>query len=859
MGPRGKWLVKLAVAAALIALLGGRWLAVSTADALWAEALGVGATHAHVRSLQTMLLLTAFVAAASWCLGNLYLVYRSIGSVHVPRRLGNLEILEAVPRHYLLVAAAAAGLLLAIAFSHRADGWWYARALAGFDVPLGVTDPVLGRDIGYYLYQLPWQRTIHSFVTLLSGVMLGITAVLYAAVGAIRWGGRRRLRVNDLARWHLAGLLLAFALALFWGYRLEPAEYVAGIHDVPADTVLSGVRIPVARMLSVLALITAGASLFWMWSRRVAVVVVPWTLLAAVSFAGHYLVPAFAGAVRTPEELHLEQVEASRSAFLREAFGAGSSHAMLDLGAPPEPSSVRQHRAELEAGPLWDAFAVTVFLNRAAAQVEHLRVTDATLGVYRTARGRAVPVYVAAREVDLAAARNAAVDLSWERVHVGEYAAASGAVAVQAHGISETGLPLFVTDLERPDSGRPRLQELMLDDPRVLFSPGAVNFAVLPQGGAIAGVPAGSWWRQLALAWSLQSPRLVTSDAVADTSLVLWHRDIVGRLDRYAPFARFSAPHAVVADGRLYWLATGYVRARAFPLVPRTRWRRETVRYLRSSLVGVVEASTGETAVYLTDDSDPLSRAWAQIAPEIVRPAGQMPGELASHLRYPRELFAIQLGLLQSGGASGALLGAPAAPMGVGRLGGVEPYWWVGGTPADSVVRLRLMAALEAGESEFLAGIVDATVRGGSSTLTLLQIEPELEVPGPTRAARLFTRLRADPIGVQGALRLVPFENGVLALQVSYASPGEGQAAPQLVDVAVGWGREVGSGPTVRSALDRVETEASPFGMAAAERAEARRWFERMDAARRSGDWTAFGRAYEELRRILTGGTDSVP
>jgi len=39
----------------------------------------------------------------------------------------------------------------------------------------------------------------------------------------------------------------------------------------------------------------------------------------------------------------------------------------------------------------------------------------------------------------------------------------------------------------------------------------------------------------------------------------------------------------------------------------------------------------------------------------------------------------------------------------------------------------------------------------------------------------------------------------------------------------------------------------------------ARQWFERMDAARRAGDWAAFGRAYEQLRRLLGSRNDSVP
>ncbi len=283
------------------------------------------------------------------------------------------------------------------------------------------------------------------------------------------------------------------------------------------------------------------------------------------------------------------------------------------------------------------------------------------------------------------------------------------------------------------------------------------------------------------------------------------------------------------------------------------------MRYLRSSLVGVVEASTGRTEVYLTRDPDPLSAAWAQLAPEIVRPAGELPAALVRHLAYPSELFAVQVALLRAAQLEVAGQRRARPPVGPGYPVGQEPYWWVGGTPADTVSRLRLMAALTAGDRDVLVGLVDGTVRDGAMTLSHFAVEPALEVLGPTQVARQLSRLRVVPEGIQGRLRLAPLGDGVLALQSSYASPGEGAAPPQLVDVAVGWGRAVGSGPNLRTALARLRTAQSPFGMAATEKEEARRWFERMDAARRSGDWVAFGRAYEELRRILTGEPDTVP
>ncbi|UCF40513.1 MAG: UPF0182 family protein [Gemmatimonadota bacterium] len=847
--------MQVAVVALLLALLLGRWLATATAEALWAEALGVAATHALIRRLQTLLFLTAFSGAAVWCLGNLYLVYRAIGSVHVPRRLGNLEILEAVPRRYLLIAAVAVGLLLAIAFSHRADGWWYARALAGYRVSLGATDPVLGRDLGFYLYQLPWSRTVHSFVTLLSGVMLALIGLLYTAVGAVRWTGRR-LRVGDLARWHLAGLLAAFALALFWGYRLEPVEHVAGIHGVPSDTVLTTVRLPVASALSLLALVAAVLSVLWVRFSRVAVVAVPWIVLASVSFVGHYVVPTFAAAVRTPEELALESVEAQRDPMAAIAFDARPPTVRLALAAAADPYAARRHANALATAPLWDGFAVGVLLNRTVGAEPPARFGDATLGLYAAPDGRPVPVYVAARAVDPATIPRE--ELSWEAVHQGPYSAAAGAAAIQAHRVAPAGLPYFVPHLGRADSGVSRVTELALARRQVRFRPGALDFAVIaPDPVPVVGTPAGGVWRRMALAWTLQSSRIVTSDLVTDRSLIVWHRDVLERLNRYAPFAAFSDARAVVAHDTLYWLASGLVWAQAFPLAPTVRWRGDAVRYLRSSLIGVVEAATGRTAVYLTRDPDPLTAAWAALAPEIVRPAGELPEGLQSHLAYPQELFGVQVALLR---ARGDGVGDRQARLAAGAPYPVDqaPYWWVGTTPSDSVIRLRLMAALTVPTEGALAGIVDGTMRDGAPRLVHLAVEPALGAPGPAQAARQLGRLRADPEGIRGRLRMAPFDDGVLALQTSYVSPGE-SAAPQLVDVAVGWGSAAGSGADLRTALTRLRTAPAPFGMAPTEKEEARRWFERMDAARRSGDWVAFGRAYEELRRILTTARDTLP
>ncbi len=843
---------------ALALLILGRWQAVAAGNAWWAATLEIGATHALLSRVGTSLRLAALLVATLWCVGNFVLVYRSIRSVHVPRRLGDLEILEAVPRRLLLVGAVAAGVALAVALSHGAGDWWYARTLNGFRAPLGVRDPVLGHDLAYYLFRLPWQRTLHSFVTLLTGVMLVTTAVLYAAVGAIRWS-RRRFRVNDLARWHLAVLAGAFALALLWGYRLEPAEYVAGVHAVPADQVLSAVRIPVARMLSVLALVALGGSLMWLWTGRLVLLGVPWALLALGSFAGHYVLPSFAAAVRNSGELVLQDVESRRPLFEDIAYGPVSEDRPLEpIGA--RAANGGRRGATLERAVQWDAFAVSVLLNRVAAPEPEHAFTEATLGIYGLGDGSAIPVYVAARIKDPAAARAAGQELSWESVHVGPDAAARGAVAVRADAVTESGLPLYVPNTIAPESVSTNVVETSLRDATVLVAPGVTDFAIVSAAGGRRGVRVGGWWRRLTLAWLLQSPRLITSDAVADSMLVVWHRDVVTRLERFAPFARFGRPRAVVITGRLTWVANGYVSAGAFPLTASVRWRGQTVRYLRSTLVGVVDGASGETRVYLTREADPVTLAWAQLAPQVVRPATELPEALLPNVPYPEEALTARITTLQRSTFGSAVVGQPLlGPDMRGPVVGQEPYWWVGSTIADSVSRLRLLVPLEGRESGLLAGLLDGTVRRSTPVLELYRTDRSDEPLGPVQIARQFARVRGESAGIAGVVRMLPLTDGLAAMQSSYVSPGDGGAAPQLVDVAVSVNGVIANGPSLREALERLRADASPRAGDPGQWSRARQWFERMDAARRTGDWAAFGRAYDQLRQLLAPRSDSLP
>ena len=175
----------------------------------------------------------------------------------------------------------------------------------------------------------------------------------------------------------------------------------------------------------------------------------------------------------------------------------------------------------------------------------YTRFGEPSLGLYRGSRGQPVPIYLAAREVDIARARDAGA-LTWEREHTIPYGHAAGVVAVAAHEVAEDGSPLFLTSVDPADSASTRFTEIGQSDPSTFFSPAAGEFAIVSAGaGQYVGVAAGGFPRRLALAWALQSPRLLTSDLLSPDVLILWERQIAPRLERYAPFADFTSAYPV--------------------------------------------------------------------------------------------------------------------------------------------------------------------------------------------------------------------------------------------------------------------------------------------------------------------------
>ncbi len=797
---RGRWFLAT-VAALVVFLFAGQWIADFLAGRWWAGALIPEAASfvSGVKLLRLTLDAAAVLVATAWFTGHLLVVHRAIGSVQVSRQMANLEIREAVTPATLLPLAVAVGVALGLMAGVGAGGDWTVFALAWQGLTYGLTDPFLNRDLGVFVAQLPLWVLLHAFARLLAWSALAIVCVLYAAMGAVKWQ-RGRPAMTDHARRHLGLLLAVGALVLGWGFLLTPFEVAA---TAAPDSAVWGTLELSTLALAGACLAAAAISVLWALKGHHLLMVAGWgVLLAGAMFA--WMFSPITGA---PLE---ESAAAERVALDRLAYGL-------------EGLDDRPARLALSPGigvpSLWSRASIGRLVSADSQAVES--AVQSTLSL----NGSATPVWLVLRVPESGSAAILAIADSRTDGNAGPLSYREG------DSLAYPGLVTFAT--LPPTAARPSAPRLVVDS-------GPVGLVV---GGA---------GRRLVLAWALQSTTVLKASGGA--TRVRWHLAPRARLEHLAPFAAWGMPRLLLVGGVPVWSAYGYLESQYFPGSTRTG----ELGSLEAGLLGAVDAATGATTIYLLPDAGPMTRGWAEISQGVVRPTREIPEQLIRLSPYPNRLFEAQSSLLEQGPwRAGTLAGRPPLPPG-------EPapptIVWEGGPGLtlvagfeqgeDRRVRALLLGRVtEAGRRLDLVRLSEAgSIPGPSRTQATWDRFPSYEqvLDSVVRRGAQFER---------GPYRILPRGDAPLAYQPWYAFDADGVV--KVPYVALAQGTRVGAGRSFGAAWDNLRGAGAPlppgFGPTTPLE-EARRWMLRADSALRAGDWEAFGRAFGALQQALGTG-----
>jgi hypothetical protein len=238
-------------------------------------------------------------------------------------------------------------------------------------VPFGVTDPLFGRDIGFYFFTLPvlefargW--AIAAVLVIAAGVVFlyAVRGVIGVATSSISRGdlgvaGRTALALARPARAHLSVLGGLFLLLVAFGYLLDQYELLFRVENVLTGAGYASVnaRLPALTILAVLVAIAALACFANAFARTI------WVLGAAIVlwFAASVLIngvyPAIVqNFIVAPDQLNKERPYIERNiAATRAAYGLSDvEESLFNVADNPSQAEVRRELSDTDAVRLWD-------------------------------------------------------------------------------------------------------------------------------------------------------------------------------------------------------------------------------------------------------------------------------------------------------------------------------------------------------------------------------------------------------------------------------------------------------------------------------------------------------------------------
>jgi uncharacterized protein len=530
-----------------------------------------------------------------------------------------------------------------------------------------VSDPVFGKDISWFLFELPFYRAIQSAFNSLVLASLVVAAARYL-IGLTSSG----FRLPTAVRMHLAVLGGLFLLSVAFGYQLDKYELVYS-DRMPAGTV--GVSYTDAHaqflaydLLTALSAFTAAfliGAAFTRWIRPLGFTIAAW-LLASFLLGSIYpeLVQRF---TVVPNPLVQESPYiANNLAMTRLAYNLGGwSERSYSGDAPLTAAQISEDAATFQNARLWDYRPLGNTIDQLQTVRRYYKFVDVDTDRYDI-DGKLRQVMLSGRELDLAANDQATGWLNQRII----YTHGIGSVMVPVNEVTPEGQPvLFIKNLPPVSSnGAPTIDQARIyfgekDNGYVIVGAQQAEFDY-PQasqnGGDVSvptrwtgtnGITLGSTFDRLLFALRYGDLDLLISNQITNDSQILIHRTLNERLQLLAPFLQYdNDPYLVVdGDGRLVYVQDAYTTTDRFPNAqpfdPSTlpsAGITGSLDYIRNSVKITMDAYDGTMHFYVADPTDPLIRDWAGIFPGLFQPLSDLPAGLAPHLRYPEDLFDVQ-------------------------------------------------------------------------------------------------------------------------------------------------------------------------------------------------------------------------
>lgn len=860
-------LIVVVVAGGLVALLFSlRGIAGFYTDYLWFDEVHLTDVWSQVLSAKIGLAAVFTVAFFVIMWANLAIAdllapkFRPIG----PEEELVERIQQVVGPRAALVRVALASIFALIA-GPGASSQWNAWVLFRNHTSFGVPDELFHKDIGFFVFDLPFLKFVVDWLFASFVIVLFVTALAHYLNGGIRFQTPVQ-KVTPQVKAHLSVLMAVLGLLKAAAYFLARYELVfssrgvvdgAGYTDVKA-------QLPALQLLFLISLFACALFLVNIARRGWVLPVIAVGLWALVAVVVGAAIPAFIQQFQVqPTESSKEKPYIARNiAATRAAYNLGDV-APRDFvaAADLDQTDLADNAQTIQNVRLWDPDA----LERTYKQLQELRdffqINDVDVDRYENTSNLQTQVLLSVRELKISGIPS----VSWVNQHL-VYTHGYGAVLAPSNGATAEGNPrLLVRDL--PPEGEPAISQ-----PAIYFGQDLGGYAIVRtrqqeidftqadgtnrtssyegQGGVLMD----SWIRRVALALRFGDLNPLISDFVTDQSRAIYVRDIDERVRKAAPFLRFDGdPYPVIYQGGVHWVYDAYTTTSRYPYSQRADTRRlapssglrSGFNYVRNSVKVLIDAYNGSMTFYVVDNTDPIIRAYRKAFPDMFTGGENIEDSLRAHLRYPEDIFRVQTNMYglyhiddpaafynrtdawdiaqEPGPVGGAtpipVAGPPGAPV-LSREKRMDPYYLLMRLPGEereSFLLLQPFVPFSRDDSikTMSAFMVVKSDPDDYGKLELFVMPRDQQVDGP---ALINSKINQDTFVSQqitflgqigskvtlGNMLLLPIEQSLLWVRPLYVEEAGTTPLPQLKMVIVVYNGKVVMKESLREALTTI-------------------------------------------------------
>ena len=737
----------------------------------------------------------------------------------------------------LLASGAAVGLFFGLA-----EGVGWEEILLFFNrTEVGYTDPLFGRDASFFIYALPFLRRILDFFTAaLICTLLGVIGV-YVLQQAVTVKGRR-VTFAPYVKGHISVLTAFLLVSLAAGFMITSWELVHSSRGVVfgAGFTDTAAQLPVMRVLALFSLVSAVIFLVNIYYQGWRLPLVAVGFLTLMWLGAGQIYPAVIQQYRvSPNEIAMESpyiamnIDATRFAYGLDDVKTTPFPARADLSA----ESISNNRATVNNIRLWDARALLEAYTQQQELRLYYRFRDVDVDRYEVSLNYR-QVMLSARELDQEQLLSQAK--TWVNEHL-TYTHGYGVVVSSVNSTSAEGLPEYFVKNIPPQT----LTSLEVTRPEIYYGEIGNDFVIVKTKAkefdyprqddnafttyaGTGGVLMDSFWKRLAFVLRFGDLKLLASEYLTPESRIMFRRTIKERVSVIAPFLKLDGdPYVVIRDdGTLVWMWDAYTTTSRFPY---SEPRSSGLNYIRNSVKVVIDAYHGSVTLYQIDPDDALATTYAKTYPGLFRPADELPDDLRSHLRYPKDLFAMQAQVLSVyhmldpqmfynkedvWQIPHEIYSAEEVP--------VSPYYAIMSLPGGEVEEFLLLQPFAPLEKTNMAAWMAARMDGEHyGEIVVFEFPRDKLVFGPVQvearisndpaiSAQLALWNQAGGRVIRGNLLVIPIDDSLLYVEPLYLQ-AEQRPIPELKRVIVCHGDRVIMEPTLAKALERLfGTEAEP-------------------------------------------------